>query len=546
MNVAEIAKLALPPGTRLVAGARGEGATVTWATTFRSRPPALDHLEGGELVLLSLAAVRIVDASLSLARIVTTLHERRVAALAVDGDIDDNAIETADRAGLPILALPAGADLHGLERSVIGLLVNKQAELQARTSQLQRQLTQVAMQGKGLGGIAAEFARQSGKSVAIFDARLQTLAEAGPEMPLALAQEKRLQLLARNPVPVGQEPAAEWIDAQGQAPPRWAAVIGVNNRGAGVITIAAAAEELTELDGLLVARAATVCAMEMVKDRAVVEAEAKLQGDFVRDVLRGSYANEDTIRSRAAHLEWDLEARHGVAALDMAASDGASAALRSAISRRGVRPFVAAWERGAAFIYPLPLETGPDAWRGLVEQIRSEVASQTGLKNVSAGVGRPHSGLKGLQRSYVEADQALRAGQRLFGSGQTAAFADLGAYRLLAQLQGTAELQAFQQETLGELIDYDEKSGSQLLPTLDAFFAANGNLSRTAELLFVHRNTLMYRLKRIEDLTGVSLDDPETRFDLQLALKMYHVTPKSQTWPTQRATGAARDVRPRS
>src|SRR5579862_6308025 len=227
--------------------------TVTWATTFRSRPPALDHLEGGELVLLSLAAVRVVDASLTLARIVTTLQERHVAAVAVDGLIDEAASRAADAAGLALLALPAGADLHGLERSIIGLLVNKQAELQARTSQLQRQLTQVAMQGKGLSGIAAEFARQSGKSVAIFDARLQTLAEAGPEMPLALGQEKQLQLLARNPVPVGQEPTAEWIDPQGQAPPRWAAAIGVNNRGAGVITVAALPEELSELDGLLVA-----------------------------------------------------------------------------------------------------------------------------------------------------------------------------------------------------------------------------------------------------------------------------------------------------
>lgn len=293
-----------------------------------------------------------------------------------------------------------------------------------------------------------------------------------------------------------------------------------------MVTVVAPGEDLSELDGLLVARAATVCAMEMVKDRAVVEAEAKIQGDFVRDVLRGSYANEATVRSRAAHLEWDLEARHGVAVLDLSANDVAAAALRSAVSRRGVRPLVAAWERAAAFIYPLAETTTTDAWRNVVEQIRGEVANQTGMKNLCAGLGRPHAGLKGLQRGYAEADQALRAGQRLFGSGQTAAFADLGAYRLLAQLQGTTELQSFQEETLGELMDYDEKSGSQLLSTLDAFFAANGNLSKTAEILFVHRNTLMYRLKRIEDLSAVSLDDPETRFDLQLALKMYHVTPR--------------------
>lgn len=523
MNVVEIVKLALPPGTHLVGGSAGAQATVTWATTFRSRPPALDHLEGGELVLLSLAAVRVVDASLSLSRIVATLHERHVSAIAVEGEVDEAAIEAADECGLPLLAMPAGADLHGLERSIIGLLVNKQAELQARTAQLQRQLTHVAMQGKGLVGIAAEFARQTGKSIAIFDARLQRLAEAGPDAPLEQQQRQRLEALARNPVPVGQEPVAEWIDALREAPPRWAAVIPVNNRGAGVVTLAAAEQDLTELDGLLTARAAGVCAVELVKERAVVEAETKIQGDFVRDVLRGTYANEAAVVARAGHMDWDLETSHGVAVLDVAAAEGAATAMRSAISRRGVRPLVAAWDRGAAFIYPLPGESSADEWRAAVDHIRVEVAGQLGLRNVSAGVGRAHSGLKGLQRSYGEADQALRAGQRLFGSGQTVAFAELGAYRVLAQLQGTAELRSFEQETLGELIDYDGKSGSQLLPTLEAFFNANGNLSKTADMLFVHRNTLMYRLKRIEELTGSTLDDPETRFDLQLALKMYHV-----------------------
>src|SRR5438874_9667431 len=123
MNVTEIMKLALPPGTKLVAGGKGVGVTVTWATTFRSRPPALDHLEGGELVLISLAAVRVVDASLTLGRIVSSLHDRRLSAIAIDGEIDEAAIGSANNFGLPLLAMPVGADLHGLERSVIGLLV---------------------------------------------------------------------------------------------------------------------------------------------------------------------------------------------------------------------------------------------------------------------------------------------------------------------------------------------------------------------------------------------------------------------------------------
>jgi purine catabolism regulator len=522
MNVHEVLKLAMPPGAAIVAGGTGASATVTWATTFRSRPPALDHLEGGELVLLSLAAVHVVDPSLTLVRIIENLKDRNISGIAVAGGVDESAISSADAAGLPIIALPQGSDLHGLERAIIGLLVNKQAELQSRAGQIQRQLTQVAMQGKGLSGIARELGRITGKSISVLDTDLEPLAQSGPEVWPAPPQRKVLGQLVREPVAVGQDPTAERIASLRQGLPCWAAVIAVNNRPGGVVLISAAEEDLTELDGLAASRAATVCAVEMVKQRAVVEAETKLQGDFIRNLLRGSYASEASMLSRAAHLEWDLNARQGVAVIATEREED-TAKVRASINRRGVRPLVSAWNGEIVLIYPLPQGSSPVDWREVVEQIRAEVAGQGANASVSAGVGRPNDGLRGLQRSFYEAEQALRAGERLFGPGQTVAFADLGAYRLLSHLHGTPEMESFQAEVLGGLMDYDKKTGSHLLSTLEAFFAANGNLSKTAETLFVHRNTLMYRLNRIQELTDTSLEDPETRFDLQLALKMHRV-----------------------
>ncbi|MGH2366214.1 MAG: helix-turn-helix domain-containing protein [Chloroflexota bacterium] len=524
MNVLEVVRLGLPPGARLVAGEAGAGRQVSWATTFRSRPPALDHLEGGELVLLSPGAVRVVDASLSVSRIITNLQQRGVSALAVAGTVERDAIQAADASVLPVIELAATADLHGLERSIIGLLVNKEAELESRANQIQRQLTQAAMQNRGLDGIVRELATLTGKSVAVRDTRLDVLAHAGEERWPGAGQRQAMQAMLQRPVSVTQEAAAEWIGGQRQADPCWAAVIAVNNRAGGLVTLAAAEEDLTELDQLVTSRAATVLAVELLKERAVVEAETKLQGDFVRDVLRGSYGNESAALARLAHLDWDVAARQGVLALNVGgAAEAGAAALRAAVGRRGIRPLVTVWEGEVACIYPLPDGTGPAQWRDAAELIRLEVGGEVSSRPVSCGIGRPNAGLRGLQRSFVEAEQALRAGERLFGPGQTVAFADLGAYRLLAHLQGTPELDAFQQETLGELADYDRKTGSHLMQTLEGFFTHNGNLSKTAEVLYVHRNTLMYRLNRIQELTGVSLDDAETRFDLQLALKMHRV-----------------------
>jgi DNA-binding PucR family transcriptional regulator len=78
--------------------------------------------------------------------------------------------------------------------------------------------------------------------------------------------------------------------------------------------------------------------------------------------------------------------------------------------------------------------------------------------------------------------------------------------------------QAFASSVLGDLLRYDEGHSGELLPTLEHFLDCGGSWLRTAERLHVHVNTLRYRIRRIEELTGRSVADTATRVDLQLAL----------------------------
>jgi purine catabolism regulator len=73
---------------------------------------------------------------------------------------------------------------------------------------------------------------------------------------------------------------------------------------------------------------------------------------------------------------------------------------------------------------------------------------------------------------------------------------------------------------LGKLEDHDRKAGGELLKTMEALFQCHGNLSRTAEQLSLHRNSLLYRIQRMEEISGHVLDDPEVRLSLQVALKV--------------------------
>jgi len=142
---------------------------------------------------------------------------------------------------------------------------------------------------------------------------------------------------------------------------------------------------------------------------------------------------------------------------------------------------------------------------------------------VSVGVGRPKPGIGGVRACYREADQALTMGTRLFGPGRVVGFGDLGLYRLLYALQGHAELRDFYDDQVRSLLEYDKRTGAGLMQTLEAFFRCHGSPTEMASRLHLHRNTVLYRLRRIEEIGHLRLDDPEVRLNLHLCLRVREV-----------------------
>jgi len=102
-------------------------------------------------------------------------------------------------------------------------------------------------------------------------------------------------------------------------------------------------------------------------------------------------------------------------------------------------------------------------------------------------------------------------------------YGDLRVYRLLFELRSSPELWSFYQTTLGALVEYDRRHNAALLETLEGYFAAGGNLSQASEQLRIHRNTLLYRLRRIAQISGAELERPEDMLALQVALKAHRV-----------------------
>jgi sugar diacid utilization regulator len=277
-------------------------------------------------------------------------------------------------------------------------------------------------------------------------------------------------------------------------------------------------------------------------DAYATQFRASLRAEALDALLSGAYTSEGLMRDRAAQLGYDLSQPYVAVHVDLAAdsSEPASSAASSLASSREA-PLVAqlaealsvalgAWtiarERTTVALAPLAkVERGV---QGLLERVETILTRTLGAKEHSgatiwsAGFGEPATGPANLRRSAVEARDAAHLGRLMLGPRRVVRQGDLGVYRLLLALRDGGALAPFVEQSLRPL-DADTRSGEVLLETLEAYFSNNCNAFRAARQLHLHRNSMLYRLRRVSDLLGQDLENPDVRLSLQIALKGRHV-----------------------
>ena len=155
--------------------------------------------------------------------------------------------------------------------------------------------------------------------------------------------------------------------------------------------------------------------------------------------------------------------------------------------------------------------------RSLVaESARTVAARFTDGIPVSIGAGGPHRGSAGAQTAMLEAEQALAIGRAVHGEGRTTHFAELGPYCFVLG-RPQAEIRTFCERVLGPLAT-DAERYEDLARTLEEYLRAHGSLNAVARALFLHRNTVRQRLRRIAEITGADLSDADARLALHLAV----------------------------
>ena len=517
IRLKDLLRLAFPKPVTWLAGECYGERLVRWVAT------CIDELQEGDLLLVESAALN--------SQLILQAQQRVAVGIVVIGEAKIRLpLEAADLAVL--VAGETEGDIYAIQRQMLVVLINQRAALMERGARIHAQFSQLEAEGKGLEGLVKAMSDISGRGILIQDKRGWILAQHPSSALLSIWNNILEQLGDLAGLPdylVDRRQAGSAGKVITQPIPggleRLIAPVIVSEIARGYLSLVGLEGELDDLDYLVIEQGCFVCAIEMARNKAIRETEKRLKGDLLTALLQDDLSPRD-VGLWAQTMGLDLEQSH--VALRFA-WDGQQQPSRrrletlvnGAIAEQGLRVIVSPLGSEVICYCQVPPDVlRPEVALLLGENVLNQASREYPEAPARCGIGLPAESLEDWRVSLRQAGQALEMARRL-AEPKPLYYSDLSVYRLLFQLEHSPELIAFQEETIGPLLALE--NGSEFIHTLEAYFEHHGNLSQTAEALFLHRNTLIYRMERIAAITNLELDKPENRLALQLALRIYRM-----------------------
>ena len=533
-------------GLRLLTDVTGMDRTIGHVYTTDLPDPSR-YLTPGDLVLTGLIWCRAPgDAD----RFVSALVRAGVSALGAGealGTVPAEVIQACGRHGIPLLAVPAETSFAAVTDEVGRRLSGDRATAMIRVLGRRRLLLSAVAEGAGLDAMFRLMSRELGAECWLLTGFGRVLGGTGAALPRALALR-----LACEYLKAGRLPAATEVSAPGAGAGKYSLFgVGGEPRITSWFLACAGREqdwphELRES----VAELAADVALERARLDAARTGDRKLAEAIVTMLASGggdgAAPAEIASLMRAAGLPPDGRYLIAVMAAEAVLVTGPNSdRWRCDLAVELVVPLaegalVAPLGDEVVVLVPSPRHTAPDdAEASPVDTARDDTASaghqfaariramqpvvesERSRVRLTVGVSAPAESVTALPGALHEAGSA----RRLAALRGTAAISvvtsdEVASHELLMATVPASVLRSFRERLLAPLLAYDDRHRAELLPTLREFLACSGSWNACAAKMYVHVNTVRYRIRRIEELTGRDLSCLDDQVDFFLALRV--------------------------
>ncbi|HHW28164.1 MAG TPA: hypothetical protein GXX21_01205 [Syntrophomonadaceae bacterium] len=403
-------------------------------------------------------------------------------------------------------------------------------------------LLNLVLREKGFDALVTTFSGIVGSPVFLLDREFNLLAYSD-ESTIHLCKELKDRLL-KDHIDIYEQATMVELDHE-RCLSCFLQPIQVDSAIYGYLCILDDPRKLHAMDFTAMEQAALVMALDFQKRMAVEEIERRYLNDFVRDLLEGRMESRSNALHRGTIYKWDLTKPQVLFVIKLVTplGQGISHAsieakmhylqkleevIRKAINSHSNRYLVAhLGDVNVMLLIPKSETTASikeesiEVARQLIPHLQKVIESQDMV--VKIGISRVCYDFFELPTAFHEAVESIQMNVQMDLSNEIVHYDDLGINRLLLRITDKEELKNYCEEHLGELIRYDEEHKTSLLKTLSVVIETDGNLKAAANKLFIHYNTLRYRLRKIKELSGIDFTSWKKVARVVLALQVYHI-----------------------
>ncbi|MFA9556226.1 PucR family transcriptional regulator [Evansella sp. AB-rgal1] len=540
LTIQEAMKLPAMKGTKLIAGQSGMDRAIKWITTIEIIED-ISRFQAGEFIVTT--GYGLEKHKKYEERMIELIQENQLSGIAIYtgfylDTIPPNILVASDKHGLPIIEIPTSINFSTITKAIVEQIGNQQMRLLEDSLNIHKEMTKLALNNGGLNEVLQKLSPLTNSSLVVFDDLGHRLASQVLSTHHIHITEQHITVnndtrdLGDIFNELSYDPSQKTFTLNGCHCFR--STIKAESFTYGYLLAIHRKEVWTEMDDIIMDHVSTLIGIELVKQYAVEETRVRLQGELVEEIIMKEQLNKDVTMKRGKKLGYDLTKPQAALFFKfdideklLTISEDSTNHLHYVVSQsfqKSHRQHILLPKTNSLFAL---IEVDAD----------NQMVEKEALKKIAAsiherwsrhftfpifiGIGSPYEDLHHISQSAKEAEYAVLYSPLLLNNSSIVHFDELGFYQMLIQMQESGiSLELFYEKYLGNVIS-KKQHRTDLLLTLETFLAHNCNIQQTASHLYIHRHTLKYRLSQIEKRTGYSLQSPDDRMNLHLAILAY-------------------------
>ncbi len=537
--------------SELLAGHNGLSREVS-TITVAEVPDAANWLRGGELVCST--AFFISQTVMYQNEWVESLIHNGASALAIKasrflGTVPDTILEVANKHDFPIIGLPHEITWPTVIESFMDFFMNQRIKIMQLVEEVQRSLINHVLENSSIQTITDKIASMVENTVILEDAKLDVIAvsHAGTaddsERVERIWNERNSSLFRKRILQsdfyknVQQFKKKEPFEIEVAADEHTKALnimipIFSNQTIYGFLSLLEVNRPHNYTDIIILENSTTAIALQLMKQYLHRQTLHKKTLALIDDLIHGRFHAQAMFDNDFANINWtnpmiavlldyiNPQSENGYA------WDRSEELISTTIKKHLQKPFDQVIIGGNGSLFTILVSFHPRQMNEVTGQLKKsirnmleELEQQFGKNLFHIGVGGAYPELKQVGKSFKEANNALSIIKKFKRKGPVLFFEDIGIHRILSMIENTEEIRDFCDDFLSKLKKSDPDNENVLLETLHAYLLSDCSIKETANQLFLHPNTVAYRIKKIKQIIDHDLDQPEFKMAYLFALE---------------------------